>query len=182
MSRINVHSTSSRRAFTLVELMVALSISAIVLGGVLAAYLFVGRNLTRLVNLQQQDVQSRHTLRQFTQDLSAAINLTTATSAALTMTKPTSTGNATVSYTYTTGNATLTRTDSSGTQPILTGLTSFAISYYNEAGTAVTSSTQSVKSVEITFVTSVGSANAGTLANLTTVSPRVVLRNKPALQ
>src|SRR5262245_19186427 len=108
MSRISGHKTAARRArpelveqarpepaergFTLVEVMVATSLPAIVLAAALAAFLFVGRNLTRLVNLQHQEVESRRTLRTFTQDLSAAIQLSTATSTALTMTKPTSSG------------------------------------------------------------------------------------------
>ncbi|HZQ36309.1 MAG TPA: prepilin-type N-terminal cleavage/methylation domain-containing protein [Dehalococcoidia bacterium] len=183
MSRINDHNTPATRGFTLVELMVALSVSLIIVGGVLAAYLFIGRNLTRLINLQQQDVQSRRTLRRFTQDLSAAISLSTATTSQLVFTKPTSSGNVTITYTYTAGgNGTLSRNDGTTTQTLLSNVTSFTVNYYNESGTAVTSSPQSVKSAEIVFTSAVGTAAAGTLASFSTVSPRVVLRNKPALQ
>jgi len=176
MSRFSAH--SSRRGFTLGEIMVALSVSAIVV----AAYLFLGRNLTRLVNFQTQEVQSRRTLRQFTQDLSAAISLSTVTASQIAFTKPTSSGTTTVTYTYSSGAGTLTRADGSGTQTLLSSLTSFTITYYNEAGVAVTSSPQSVKSVELSFGASVGSSASGTLASYSTVSPRIVLRNKPALQ
>ena len=181
MSRINGHNTAGRRGFTLVEVMVATSLLAIVLAGVLTAYLFVGRNLTRLVNLQHQEVESRRTLRTFTQDLSAAIQLSTATVSALTLTKPTASGTTTVSYSYSSAAGTLTRTEASVTTSLLSGLTAFTITYYNEGGTEVTSSPQSVKSVELTFSSEVGSANSGTLARYTTVSPRVILRNKPSL-
>lgn len=180
MSRINVH-RNRRAAFTLVELMAAVSISAIVFAGIFSAYLFVGRNLTRLVNLQRQEVESRRTLQRFTQDLSAAIQLATATSSQVSLTKPLGSGTTAVSYTYSSANGTFTRTDSAGTQTLLSGVTGLTLSYFTEAGSSVTD-TQSVKSVELLVSTATGNANSGTLASYTTVSPRVVLRNKPALQ
>lgn len=179
MSRFNVH--SSRRGFTLVELMVAVSVCSFVFAGILSAYLFVGRNLTRLVNFQRQEVESRRTLRQFTQDLSAAIQLTTATSTQLALTKPTATGTTPVSYNYSSGGGTLTRTDSAGTQTLLSGVTAFSWSYFNEAGSAVAAGTQSIKAVEFSYTSGVGSSASGTLASSATVSSRIVLRNKPAL-
>lgn len=182
MSRTSVHKISRRGAFTLVEVLVATSLLAIVLAGILAAYLFVGRNLTRLVNLQQQEVESRRTLSTFTQDLSAAIQLSTATPTQLVITKPTGGGTTSVTYTYSAGAGTLVRTEGAQTQNLLSGLTAFSISYFNEAGNPVTSSPQSVKAVELTYSSAVGSALSGTRASYTTVSPRVLLRNKPVLQ
>jgi len=165
--------------------MVATSLLAVVLAGVLAAYLFVGRNLTRLVNLQEQEVESRRTLRQFTQDVSAAINLTTATASQITLTKPTGAGTTIVSYVYSSGNApvygTLVRTENSVPQELLSGVTALTITYYTVGG-VISSSPQSIKAAELSFSTRAGSDNSGTLATYTTVSPRVVLRNKPALQ
>lgn len=187
MSRISAHS-SRRGGFTLVELMVALSISAIVGAGVLSAYLFMGRNLTRLMNTQQQDTQSRRALHNFTADVSAAIQLTTATSSQLVLTKSTAGGTATVTYVYaapspaTASNGTLKRTDNGTERTVLSSLTSFALTYYNEAGTAITPNAQSVKAVEFSFASAVGDPNAGTRAAYMTVSPRVILRNKPVLQ
>jgi hypothetical protein len=163
-------------------MLVATSVSAILFAGILTAYLFIGRNLTRLVNVQHQDVESRRTLWQVTADVSAASQLTTATTSQLVLTKPVSGGTATVSYSYSPNAGTLSRTDSAGTQTMLTGLTAFTITYYNEGGTAITSSPQSVKSVEFSFTAASGSSTSGTRASYTTVSPRVLLRNKQALQ
>lgn len=169
-------------------MLVATSVAAIVLAGVLAAYLFMGRNLTRLANLQQQEMQSRRILRQFTTDLSAASQLSTATTSQIVLVKPTSGGTTTITYAYTApspstaANGRLTRQDASGTQTLIRTLTSFTVAYYNEGGTAVTSSPVSVKSVELAFASAYGSASNGTLAAYNSVSPRVILRNKPALQ
>jgi hypothetical protein len=162
--------------------MVAVGLCAIVFAGIMSAYLFVGRNMTRLINFQQQEVQSRRALRQFTQDLSSAIQLTTATSTQIALTKPTATGTTAVSYAYSSGAGTLARTDTAGTQTILSGVTSFALSYFNESGSSVASGTQSIKAVEFTYTSRAGSSASGTMASSTMVSPRVLLRNKPALQ
>lgn len=162
--------------------MVASSLGAILCAGVLAAYLFVGRNLTRLVNFQTQEVESRRTLQYFTEDASAAIQLSTGTATNLALTKPTESGTTAVAYAYSSAAGTLTRTDGAGARVILTGLTTLKFSYYNEGGTEVTNSPQSVKAVELSFASASGSAASGTKASYTTVSPRVVLRNKQALQ
>ncbi|MDO8541673.1 MAG: type II secretion system protein [Opitutaceae bacterium] len=181
MSPTSAHNRGVR-GFTMTELLVALSLSAIIFAAVFSAYIFLGRNLTRLVNLQGQEVQSRRTLRRFTEDVSAAIALSTATATQVAFTKPISSGTAAITYGYSSANGTLTRTDPSGTQTLLSGVTAFSVTYYNETGTAVTSSPQSVKAIELTFTTAAGSNASGTLASYTSVSPRVVLRNKQALQ
>jgi prepilin-type N-terminal cleavage/methylation domain-containing protein len=188
MSRTSVHSSRARGGFTLVELMVSLSISAVVIGGVLSAYIFLGRNLGRMVNVQHQMMQSRRTLEMFKKDVGQASALTTATAAQVVLTKPVSSGTATVTYSYDSAAGKLDRTEvvapaTSGTPlTIVSGLTAFTFSYYNSGGTAVTSSAQSVKSVEFAYTSTNGSANGSTLTTFNSVSPRIVLRNKPILQ
>ncbi|MEX2045175.1 MAG: prepilin-type N-terminal cleavage/methylation domain-containing protein [Opitutus sp.] len=182
MSRTSVHSRRGAAGFTLTEILIATSLSAILFAAVFSAYLFLGRILTRLVNVQRQENESRRTLRYFTQDVSAAIRLTTATASQVTLTRPTSGGTTTVTYEYSSGGGTLARTQGGNTQTLVSQITagSFAFSYYNESGSTV-STLQSIKSVEMSFSTTFGSSNAGTRASYTTVSPRIVLRNKPAL-
>jgi prepilin-type N-terminal cleavage/methylation domain-containing protein len=186
MSRISDPDTGrgarDRRGMTLVEILVGTSLAAILAVAVLSAYLFLGRNLTRLVNFQEQEVESRRFLRYFTTEVSAAISLTTATATTLTFTMPTGSGNTTVSYVYTSGNSTVTRTAGGTSLPMATGLTAFTFTYYNEGNTAVSGSPQSVKSVEFAYTSASGSQASGTQASYRTVSPRVLLRNKQVLQ
>jgi prepilin-type N-terminal cleavage/methylation domain-containing protein len=182
MSRISVHRTKGgRRGFTLVEVLIATSLSAVILAAVFSAYLFLGRNLTRLVNVQQQDVASRSAVRQFTQDVSAAVQLTTATSSQIVLTKPSASGTTTVSYVYSAADRTLTRVAGSTTRTLLSGLTDFTVAYFNSAGGA-TANPGSVKAVELSFTTAAGSDASGTRARYASVSPRVILRNKPSLE
>ncbi|MBI5689950.1 MAG: prepilin-type N-terminal cleavage/methylation domain-containing protein [Verrucomicrobia bacterium] len=184
MSPTSGHKPAGRgsRGFTLVEVLVAVSLSAIVFAGILSAFLFMGRNLTRLINLQTQEVASRRAVRQFTQDLSAAIRLTSSSSTQVALTKPAASGTAAVSYVYTAGAGTFVRTDSTGSQTLLSGLTALTITYYNEGGTAISDSPQSVKAVELAFTTTTGSEPSGTKVAYSTVAPRVLLRNKPLLE
>lgn len=152
-----------------------------VFAAMFSAYLFVGRNFTRLANIQQQEVQGRRTLQRFTQDLSAATKLTTVLPTEVALTKQLASGTATVSYTYSAADGTFTRTDNTGTQTLLSGVTGVTLSYFSEAGNA-TSTPHSVKSVELLVSSAVGNASGGTRATHTTASSRIVLRNKAALQ
>jgi prepilin-type N-terminal cleavage/methylation domain-containing protein len=195
MSRINAHRSAG---FTLVELLVAMSLMATLMAGVLAAYLFLGRNLTRLVNLQQQERKTRHALRVFSQDVGMASNLTTAsstlsgsttTAAQFVLVPPT--GSA-VTYAYSSATGKLTRAEGAGqAQEILTDVTSFSINYFTVSQTlsgtafsttlAAPSNPLGVKAVEFRFTTSVGSSAAGTQATYSAMSPRVLLRNRTGL-
>lgn len=173
---------NSRRAgFTLIEVALAAALATMVFAAIFSAYLYIGRNLTRLANTQHQEAQSRRTLQQFVQDISAASTLTRATSTELVLTKPTSSGTSTVSYVYSSGDGTLTRTDAAGPQTLLSGATGVTLSYFSESGLAV-SDTQSVKAVELLVSTANGSAASGTRSGYTSASSRVVLRNKAPLQ
>lgn len=98
--------------FTLVELLIAASLMLVLGLGVISAYLFLGRNFTRLGNTQQQDVKARRALFYFTQDVSSATAFTSTVSANLTMTVPatfalancaTTSGSKNVTCTSTTG-------------------------------------------------------------------------------
>lgn len=161
-----------------------MSLSAIVLAAVFAAYIFLGRSLTRMVNYQQQENQSRRALRHFTQDVGAASALTTASSTVLGLTKPTASGTTSVTYTYTpaTSGGTFTRAENAATLTLLSNLSSLTLTYFNEAGSTVSSGTQSIKSVELAFTSNVGDANNNTRSSYSSVSPRVLLRNKQLLQ
>lgn len=187
MSRISDRSTAGvRRAgrggFTLVELMIACTMAAIVFAAIFAAYIFLGRNLTRLMNFQEQEVQARKTIRYFTADVGAAIALSTASSTSFTLSKPTSGGTTTVTYSYSALNGVLQRIEGGVTQTLLSGVTAITFEYYTEAGSLVSGSPQSVKAVEISFTTADGNATIGTRSTYSLATPRVVLRNKTALQ
>ena len=167
------------------ELMIVMTLLAVISLGVISAYLFMGRNLERLAKTQEQDVAARRLLRQFTQDVGAANGFTSITSSNLTFTVPTAGANTTISYIYTSDNSTLTRTDATSAISILknidTSASSNGFAYYNESG-STTTSTASLKQIGFTFTTKAGTAAIGTQSSYVIVSPLVVVRNKPLLQ
>src|SRR5690349_4888250 len=74
MSRISAksHRAFSRGGFTLVEVIVAVALSGILFAGILGGFTFLGRNLTRLMNAQEQEAKSRRAFYLLGQDISAA--------------------------------------------------------------------------------------------------------------
>jgi hypothetical protein len=75
MFRTNVHRPYSfNKGFTLVELMVATTISIFVFIGIITAYITIGRNLARLANSQQLEVTTRTVFYFLNQDASSAIS------------------------------------------------------------------------------------------------------------
>jgi type II secretory pathway pseudopilin PulG len=79
MSPTSAKKKSSAAGFSLVELVVSVALSAIIFAGILSGFTFLGRNLTRLVNSQEQDARSRRAFYVFSQDISGAIQISEAT-------------------------------------------------------------------------------------------------------
>ena len=94
------------RGFTLVELLVGMSLSLMVMTAVLTTYVTLGRNFTRSLGLSSAnqpnlETQARRTLATFAQDVRMASGIPstfTPTATSLTLTLPTGTGTKTVSY------------------------------------------------------------------------------------
>lgn len=184
MYPISVPSASRVRkaaGFTLAELMVASGLSAIVFAGILSAYTFLGKNLTRLANAQEVESKSRSVLQSFARDVAAASIITTASDGNMTLSvvslvgsTPTTT---TVSYSYDSAAGTLTRTEASSSKVLLSGISQCAFNYYNKTNVATTTPL-SVKEIEVAVTASQGMSATSTLVSFTTISPRLLLRNK----
>jgi Tfp pilus assembly protein PilW len=191
-----------RGGFTLFELMLATFISAFVFAGVLSAYIFLGRALTRQGNEASQESRSRTTLYYLTQEVSSATGIApdtnppTTTSGLTQMVLNTldGTGNPyTVTYVYSSSvsGGTLTRTPSTTgvSMSLLIGVTSLTFAYYNSAGTAITSISNPtvtnpniVKEVGLSYTTVAGSVLSGAQSHFNVVSPLIVMKNKPLLK
>lgn len=181
MYPISVPSASRVRkaaGFTLTELMVASGLSAIVFAGILSAYTFLGKNLTRLANAQEVESKSRSVLQSFARDVAAASSITTASGGNMTLSVVSSVGSTTtVSYSYDSAAGTLTRTGASSSKVLLSGISQCAFNYYNKTNVATTTPL-SVKEIEVAVTASQGTSATGTLVSFTTISPRLLLRNK----
>jgi Tfp pilus assembly protein PilW len=96
-------------SFTLVELMVGLTLSAAVMAAVLSSYLYLARGLARLANQQVLESEARRTLGYFTRDVQMATGLTTISTAPkspaanrVDLLVPTTSGTNTITYYYNT--------------------------------------------------------------------------------
>lgn len=181
--------------FTLVELMVGMSISLVVIAGILSAYTFVGRHLVRLGNQQQIEAISRRAFNLLADDVGKAtsVDLASSTQLAFTLLPPNANTIRTVKYSCaSTGVGPLTRvvvdkvtvagvtTPTTTTTTLFDSSTTLDFNYFNLAG-KTTSTLLGIKRIELALTSKTGSSASRTLMSYSAVSPRLVLRNKPML-
>jgi len=170
------------RGFTLVELVIASVLSAVVFAAIFSAYIFMARNLTRLANFQQQQVQNRRVLNVVSKDVNEASQLNFPSNAVtLQLVLPTLPSSTLVTYTYDATAQTLTRQavgSTNSTTVLLSNLTSFTFNYFDKSGTA-SPPFNFIKEIEMTYRSAVGVGTSGTQAGDSVVSSRMVLRSIP---
>jgi len=191
----------SRHGFTLVELLIGVSLSLMVMAAVLSSYVFLARNFTRslgvvftttsnsitLVNRPSLETQGRQTLAYFSQDVRMASGIVGSPSdAALTLTIPTATGSTTVAYSYDAVNQTLTRTWSGMTgQVIHYNVLGCTFGYFDMSGRPYTTYVNylgGIKQLSVALTAQGGSARNQTLTQVyRSESPRLLLRNRRLL-
>lgn len=166
--------------------MIAAVLSAVVFAAIFSAYIFMARNLTRMANFQQQQVQDRRAFAVVAKDVNEASQITTAQAASLVLTIPPAPpgipGITIVTYTFDAAAHTLTRQALTGTggssSVVLSNLTSFTFNYFTQAGDPGLGN--NIKQIEMSYNSAVGDSANGTQANDSVVSARIVMRNKPA--
>lgn len=179
-------SDASRRArgFTLVEVLIAATLSSFILAGTLSAFLFLGRSGMNLRNYNDMESQARKSLEIFAQDTRQASSVTWTTAESVTLVVPDAGSTTNIYYTYASG--TFTRKTTSGTATLLSGITNFTFSAYDINGTAITDlSTASArttaanitKQIQISLSAARSSQTVATATNIV-LSARYVLRNK----
>jgi Prokaryotic N-terminal methylation motif len=193
-------SPSKRSAgFTLVELLIGMTLSLMVMSAVLTSYVFLGRNFTRALGISSTnqptlEAQGRRALAYFIQDVRMASGLSgTPSNTSVTLTLPTGSGSTTVTYSYDITDPTnkkLIRTPASGAaQTLHTNLQSFYLRYYDNAGSPYDNGASpytiypdyqsGIKQLSMTFSSQAGSSVNGTLTQVyRSDSSRLIIRNK----
>ncbi len=181
LSHVPEAKRQSRRGFTLVEMMVAAGISAMVLTGIMTTFLFLGRTGARFQNYNDMEAQTRRTLELFAQDVRQASTITWNSEDSVTFTV----NGLTVTYTNTSNN--FTRQIGAGTVGnMISGLTanSFNFRAFNLDGTELplttaalrTAANTSTKQVQISMQAERSQQTLATATN-TVLSARYILRN-----
>lgn len=123
MSRTEHFRGRPRRAFTLVELLVAAGLSAFILTAILTTFTMLGRSGYNAANYSIMEAEARRALETFSEEARLASNITWTSAHGITLTVVTATGTTRVTYAY----------DSSDTGPT-------AKCFYRLAGTPTSTS------------------------------------------
>ena len=196
---------SASNGFTLVELLVGVTLSGAVMAAVLSSYIYLGRSFGRLANQQILESEARRTLAYFTKDVQAATGISgTPSASGVTLTIPTSTGTTTVAYNYNSSAGTFTRTPDGGTALVLlryitdndtSTAADLTIRYFDASNNEYTSYTDyltGIRQLSLAFRTQVRLSTSGALAVSSAsgtqtpvyrvASSRMLIRNSAMLQ
>jgi len=181
-----------RAGFTLVELLIGMSLSLMLMLAVLSSYVYLARQFTRTLGFSSfyqptLEAQSRRSLAYFTQDVGMASSISGTPSATnVVLVIPTSTGSTTVTYAYDNTSKQLTRTVAGGSALVLhVSLLTCTFSYYDIYDRPYTSFTNylpGIKKIALSFSSRTGSsANYTRTQVFQSASPRLLLKNKQVL-
>lgn len=172
------------RGLTLVELLIASSLTGLVLAGVLSMFLFLGRTGANVANYADMETQARLALERFGQDARQAGGITWNSANSVTL----HVNGADIFYTYNSVARTFSRSVGAVTTVLVEGVTDeFSFTGYTIGGTKVeydlstaagrTSASGVTKQLQIYFKASRTDATVARATN-TVLSARFILRNK----
>lgn len=173
-----------RRGLSLVEVLIASSLSSMVLAGVLSTFLFLGRTGANVANYADMESQARTALEQFGQDARQAGGITWNSPHSVTL----HVGGVDVVYAYDSTAGTFSRTVGGTTRVLVDGVTDeFTFTGYTIGGAKVVSDLTTAdgrtaangvtKQLQIYFKASRTDVTV-TRATNTVLSARFILRNK----
>ena len=143
----------ARAGFSLVELMISLTLVMMLTLALLTSFTFIARGDRSLTNYGEMNAQARKLLEQLGQDLRSATDVTNFTSTDLYLIVPTNTAGTTtqsVIWSFNSVNSAVTRQDGSGTKTYAQNVDTFSFYYYNSARpSAETTSLVEVKQVQL---------------------------------
>ncbi len=157
--------------------MVTVTVSGIVMAGMLSAYTFLGRNLVRLSSLEEFDNRGRQVLVLFNRDVNAATQITSATEKGVSFTLPDGTGVKTVTYSWNDSVKTFSRIDGANTVILLRDVSALSFSYFDRGG-STSNNPIFIKQVELVLTGDIGTSGL----TRKVASARQILASKPLLE
>jgi len=139
---VKIRRPHSRAGFTLVELLVGMTLALVVMTAVLSTFGFLGRNLNRLANQQQLESEGRRALAYFAQDVRMASGLSNADNSQLELAVPAGTATRKVIYYYNSGStATTVSIGAVGDQVSITAPAKSLVRFFENTASPNTGST-----------------------------------------
>jgi type II secretory pathway pseudopilin PulG len=140
-------------AFSLVELLISLTLVMMLTLALLTSYVFIARGDRSLTNYGEMNAQARKLLEQLGADLRAATDVTNFTATSLSLTVPTNVSATTtedVIWGYDSATSIVTRQSSSGSTTLARDVQIFAF-YYTNTNNVETASIVEVKQVQLSM-------------------------------
>ena len=148
------HKFSRRHSgFSLVELMISLTLMMMLTLALMSSFVFIARGDRSLQNYGDMNTQARKLLERLGEDLRAATDVSNFTAETLTLTVPTNpaaTATQDVTWDFDSVSATVTRQDNSGTVQYAQDVNTFAF-YYANGNNVETTSLVEVKQVQLSL-------------------------------
>lgn len=174
------------RGFTLVEVLIGSTIGTMVLAGVLATFLMMGRSGANIANYSVMEAQARRALEELSQDIRMGEWVTWTSSQSITVKVPHEYSSLTatiiydnVTYSYNSTTKTFNRTVGTNTTILARNVASCAFERFDRLNNA-TASANSTKRIKLTLVCRTQSQTAAAATN-TILSAAYILRNKPGI-
>ncbi|MCS6244056.1 MAG: hypothetical protein H2172_09400 [Opitutus sp.] len=163
---------------SLVELMVATSLGALIMAGILTVVLFIGRTSANMASYVDLESQARESLERFAQDARQASSITYSSSTVINLTV----NSTSITYGYDASTAQFFRTLSGTRTNLLDGISSFSFIGYKLDGTQVSLANlvlagTNTKQIQLSLKAQRVNRTAAAVSN-TVLSARYILRNK----
>jgi hypothetical protein len=168
---------AAAKAFTLVELLIGMSLATVITLGVISGFTFLGRNMVRIAN--NSDLQTRATVASATlqKDVANATAITSVSTTGLTLTVDYGSGAETISYTYDAAKDELTRTTPDQAYVLLRNVTTCTFTF-TDSNARTTSTASSVKKIELDATATAGTTQSGTYVTHDLVSPAMIVAGR----
>lgn len=168
-----------RAGFTMLEMLIAATISSVILAAVLTAFLMIGRTGYNASSYSLMEAQARRALETFSIEARMASNVVWTSSTSITLTVLTASSNYDVTYSYNAGTKTFVRTMGANTMTLVRDVSDFSFRRFKVVNGVdfVALNDLETKQIQITLRT-VRSRTTTVDATNAVLSARVILRNK----
>ncbi len=123
-----------KRGFTLTELLIATSISSVLISGITSSYMFIFKSSLGMSQYIEMNTQSQIGLERFGRDMRMAVDIWSASATNLSLEVQSESGTRTVTYTLDEATKSLVRVEGTWELTVIENIESLKISYFNLLG------------------------------------------------
>jgi len=173
------HLARTKRAFTLVEVMVVVVLSGLIMGGVMTSYIAVLKSSLRLWNYEKMERESNLGLETFARDVRMAKAIVWGSSTSITLTVPLASGGTdrVVTYSWQSSTKTFRKSEGGNATVLVRDVQSFAFNRFNLVQAAAANDYET-NQIQVTMTASPLTNGQTAETSKRVLSARYVLRNR----